>query len=70
MNESERVSIKRTRDIAIQLSEEAENDCPYDMKTLYDAAVQLRKSIYKSKRWLFTGSLDTMTTENCPEELY
>lgn len=70
MNESERVSVKKARDIAIQQSEDAEDDCKSDMKTLYDAAVQLRKSINKSKRWSFGGSFDTLTSENCPEELY
>ena len=39
VNESERVSIKESRDIAIQLSETANEDCTSNMKTLYDAAV-------------------------------
>ena len=38
-NESERVSIKESRDVAIQLSETANEDCMSNMKTLYDAAV-------------------------------
>ena len=39
INESERVSIKESRDVAIQLSETANEDCTSNMKTLYDAAV-------------------------------
>ena len=40
------------------------------MKTLYDAALPLRKSINKCEMWVFTGSLDTLSKDNCPEELY
>ena len=39
VNESERVSIKELRDVPIQLSETANEDCTSNMKTLYDAAV-------------------------------
>ena len=39
VNESERVPIKESRDVAIQLSETANEDCTSNMKTLYDAAV-------------------------------
>ena len=39
VNESERVSIKESRDAAIELSETANEDCTSNMKTLYDAAV-------------------------------
>ena len=39
VNQSERVSIKESRDVAIQLSETANEDCTSNMKTLYDAAV-------------------------------
>ena len=39
VNESERVTIKESRDVAIQLSETANEDCTSNMKTLYDAAV-------------------------------
>ena len=39
VNESERVSIKESRDVAIQLSETANEDCTSNMKSLYDAAV-------------------------------
>ena len=39
IDESKRVSIKLSRDVAIQLSETANEDCTSNMKTLYDAAV-------------------------------
>ncbi|KAJ7376347.1 hypothetical protein OS493_035090 [Desmophyllum pertusum] len=70
-NESERVTIKETRDAAVQLSElEQERDVTDDMNTLYNAALNLRKSINKSKKWVFEGSLETLSKENYPEELY
>lgn len=40
------------------------------MKTLYDAALYLRKSINKSKKWVFEGSLETLSKDHFPEELY
>lgn len=71
VNESERVTIKETRDAAVQLSElEQERDVTDDMNTLYNAALNLRKSINKSKKWVFEGSLETLSKENYPEELY
>ena len=39
VNETERVSIKESRDVAIQLSETANENCTSNMKTLYDAAL-------------------------------
>ena len=48
VNESERVTVKETRDAAVQLSNQ-KSDVKDDMKTLYDAALYLRKSINKSK---------------------
>ena len=39
------------------------------MKTLYDAALLLRKAINKSKKWVFDGSLKTFSKDNFPEEL-
>ena len=39
VNESKSVSIKESRDVAIQLSETANEGCTSNMKTLYDAAV-------------------------------
>ena len=59
VNESERVSIKESRDVAIPLSETANEDCTSNMKTLHDAAILLRTSInYLCKKWVFTSSLD------------
>ena len=71
VNESERVTIVVTRDAAIQLSEDKNTtDCTEEMKTLYDAAALLRKSINKCKKWVFTGSLEDVGNDNLPEELY
>ncbi|XP_073237151.1 uncharacterized protein [Porites lutea] len=39
------------------------------MKTLFHAASILRKAINRSEKWVFSGSLDTMTHDHCPEEL-
>ena len=39
------------------------------MKTLFGAASILRKAINRSEKWVFSGSLDTMTDDHCPEEL-
>ena len=39
VNETERVSIKESRDVAIQLSETGNENCTSNMKTLYDAAL-------------------------------
>ena len=70
VNESERVSIKRTRDTAIQLAEEQSTESDTEMKTLFDAAAVLRKAIRKCKKWTFTGSLQNVTDQNLPMELY
>lgn len=40
------------------------------MKTLFDAAVVLRKAIRKCKKWKFTGSLENISDQNLPMELY
>ena len=69
VNESERVTIKGTRDAAVQLTEQ-ESDVQDDMNTLFNAALRLRKSISKSKKWVFGGSLDTLSKDHFPEELY
>jgi hypothetical protein len=71
VNESERVSIKTTRDVAIQLSESSKSDLEEeDVKTLYNAALLLRKSINKCQKWVFTGSFDDLSSEHLPPELY
>jgi len=70
VNESERVSAKKTRDEAIQLAEEQGVIGDSEMKTLLDAAMLLRKSIKKCKKWEFIGSLENVSDENIPMELY
>lgn len=45
-------------------------DCTEEMKTLYDAAACLRKSINNSRKWVFTGPLDDVSNEQLPDELY
>lgn len=70
VNESERVSVKQSRDSAIRLSESLNENAASNMRTLYDAASILRKAINKSERWIFAGSLDTLSDDHCPEELH
>ena len=70
VNESERVSAKKTKDEAIQLAEEQGVIGDSEMKTLLDAAMLLRKSIKKCKKWEFIGSLENVSDENIPMELY
>ena len=53
VNESDRVSIKKIRDSAIQLAEDNSADVDTNMKTLFDAATILRKSIKNAR----SGSL-------------
>lgn len=76
LNQSERVTIKSARDFAVQLSEDCheskenvDEDCEEEMKTLFDAASILRKSINKCKTWQFTGSFNDISKEHIPEEL-
>lgn len=75
INESERVTVKSTRDFAVQQSEdyeeseESEDDCEEEMKVLFDAATLLRKAINKSKAWHFTGSFNDIGIEHIPQEL-
>ena len=57
-NEPERVSVKETRDEAIQLAENMKARCNKDMQVLFDAAAYLRKAINKGKRWEFTGTFE------------
>ena len=68
-NEPERVSIKCTRDAAIQLTE---NRTDADMKALYDAASVLRRAISKAHHWSFSGSLFDVEEGHLPNftELY
>ena len=69
VNESEMVTIKETRDFAVQLFEET-RDIGDDMKALYDAALLLRKAINKCRKWMSDGSLERLSKDNFPEELY
>lgn len=70
VNESERVSIKTTRDEVIQLAEDQNSDRDDKMQTLFDAAALLRRSIKNSQKWEFTGSLESISNENVPMELF
>jgi len=63
VNESEMVTIKETRDFAVQLFEET-RDIGDDMKTLYDAALLLRKAINECRKWTFDGSLESLSKDN------
>ena len=56
-NESERVTVKKTSDRAIQMFEETKLET--DMQNLFDVAKYLRKQILKVEPWKFSGSLDT-----------
>ena len=70
VNESERITIKETRDAVIQLLIQ-ESHVKDDFKTLYVAALYLREAIHKSKKWVFEGSLvGTLSKDHFPEELY
>ena len=70
VNESDRVRAKRGRDRAIQKNEDQDDMKDDEMKTLFHAAVLIRKSIRKCKKWVFTGSFDKITDENVPMELF
>ena len=69
VNESERVSVK-TRDEAIQMTEDQTANVDSDMKTLFDAATIISKSITNCRKWKFTGSLENLSDENVPGELF
>lgn len=65
INESERVTIKRIRDKAIQLSESSNSDLgDEDIKTIFNAAILLRKSINKCQKWVFTGSFSDLSSDH------
>ena len=69
VNESEMATIKETRDFGVQLSDET-RDIGDDIKTLYDAALLLSKAINNCRKWMFDGSLESLSKDNFPEELY
>ncbi|KXJ12359.1 hypothetical protein AC249_AIPGENE6720 [Exaiptasia diaphana] len=68
VNEPDKVTIKKTRDSAVEEVESRDTDD--DFKTLFKAASILRKAIAKSDMWTFTGSLHDVTEDNLPNELY
>ena len=70
VNEAERVTLKSTRDAAVQVMEENSDNSEVDMNALYNAASILRKSIRKAEKWTFEGSLTDVTSKHLPKELY
>ena len=70
VNESERVTIKSTRDFAIQQSEGSIDVSDQEMKTLFEAAKFLRRSISQCKNWVFTGSFQDLNSNHLAKELY
>ena len=70
VNEPERVTIKSTRDFAIQQSEDNPYDSDQEMKILFDAARFLRRSINNCQNWVFTRSFQDLNSNHLPEELY
>ena len=70
-SDSERVCVKQARDAAIQLAENIQTHSDLDVKTIFDAAIILRKVIARSDKWIFTGSLDGAGDKHIPrKELY
>ena len=69
-NESERVSIKQARDAAMELAENIATKSQTEMKTIFKAALTLRKAIAKCEKWNFTGSLNDADDRHIPSELY
>lgn len=70
VNEPERVTIKRTKDAAINLLEESDTRLDATMTVLYNAASLLRKALGKVKKWKFTGTFSDVTEDHVPMELY
>jgi hypothetical protein len=70
-NESDLVSVKESRDVAVQITAESQNrNIEADMKTLFEASIILRQVITKAERWTFSGSLTDITDAHVPTELY
>lgn len=69
MNESERVTVKTTRDESI-LSSEDPCTKGVQMKTIYKAAAMLRKCINRCQKWVFTGRFEDIDEKHLPKELY
>ena len=57
VNQPERVTVKNTRDRAVQMIDTTNDDTDGEMKILYDAACILRKAMSNAERWTFTGTL-------------
>lgn len=70
VNESERLSIRKTRDAAIHLAEKENTNGTEEMKLLFKAALLLREVINNCEKWVFSGSFEDISKENLPEELY
>ena len=53
------------------MAEDQTSNIDSDMKTLFDTAAIIRKSITKCRKWKFTGSLKNLPDiENVPAELF
>lgn len=70
VNESERITFKSTRGFAIHVSEDSIDDSDQEMKTLFEAAKFLRRSISQCKNWVFTGSFEDLNSNHLPQEPY
>ena len=70
LSESEGLTMKKTRDVAMQLSEEFNLEISEEIKIPYDVASILRKCINKSKKWAFPSCLDSTSDENLSGEFY
>ena len=70
MNEPELLTVKQTRDESILKSSEDAFFKENEMKTIYHAALTLRKCINKSDKWMFRGCFDDVNDKHLPKELY
>ena len=70
MNEPELLTVKETRDESILKSSEDAFFKENEMKTIYHAALTLRKCINESDKWVFRGCFDDVNGKHIPKELY
>ncbi len=70
LNKPHRVSMKETRDAAIQMAVDSTVEMDSKMKLLYNAAASLRKSISKCDKWAFDGTFLENNDPHVPTELY
>ena len=71
VNQSELVTVKSTRDKAVQMVDQCDTgESDSDMKTLFDAACLLRKAMDRAEKWTFTGSYRDFGEEHLPKQLY